>query len=392
MVDNRTSFSSTGIRMDIDDLFRRMEAAHASDMHLCVGEPAVLRCDGELRRIDGAALGAGDITAILGRLMTEAQHHEFENEREVDFAVDFEKSRFRVNAFHNRQGPALVLRHIQSDPPALADLGTPDILARLTALEKGLILVTGPTGSGKSSTLAAMIRQINESSARHVITVEDPIEFIHTSKRSLITQREVGRDTASFRRALRSALREDPDVILVGELRDHETIGLALTAAETGHLVLGTLHTTSAHRALLRIVDAMPAAERDMARTMLATSLQAVIAQTLLPKTGGGRVGAYEILIGTHAVRHMIQENQPAQIYSAMQIGSAHGMQTMTDAVGEHVRAARVDPEIARELILSLGDGQDQKNEPQVERRARSSQPDPEPEPAAGQKAKGWSF
>ncbi|MEZ5823241.1 MAG: type IV pilus twitching motility protein PilT [Geminicoccaceae bacterium] len=381
--------------MDIDDLFRRMEAARASDMHLCVGEPAVLRCDGELRRIDGTRLEAGHITAVLGRLMSEAQHQQFEHEREVDFAVDFERSRFRVNAFHNRQGPALVLRHIQSDPPTLADLGTPDIVARLASLEKGLLLVTGPTGSGKSSTLAAMIRHINETSARHVITVEDPIEFIHRSKRSLITQREVGRDTMSFKRALRSALREDPDVILVGELRDHETIGLALTAAETGHLVLGTLHTTSAHRALLRIVDAMPAAERDMARTMLSTSLQAVIAQTLLPKNGGGRVGAYEILIGTHAVRHMIQENQPAQIYSAMQIGSAHGMQTMSDAVAAHVRAARVDADIAAEVIRSLGDGQEQGGDIGVERRARPADTSEKPQattPLATERGQGWNF
>ncbi|MEZ5834925.1 MAG: PilT/PilU family type 4a pilus ATPase [Geminicoccaceae bacterium] len=388
--------------MDIDDLLSRMEGFHASDLHLSVSERPVIRCNGKLERIaDMPRIDTAHMEGILGRLMSEAQRHELQVERELDFAINAGRQRFRVNAFFNRHGPAMVLRHIQAQPPRLDELGTPAVITSLAEMEKGLILVTGPTGSGKSSTLAAMIRHINENHARHIITVEDPIEFVHESASSLITQREVGRDTASFKRALRSALREDPDVILVGELRDHETIGLALTAAETGHLVLGTLHTTSAHRALLRVVDAMPAAERDMARTMLASSLQAVIAQSLLPRSGGGRIGAYEILIGTHAVRHMIQENQPSQIYSAMQIGSRHGMQTMADAVAGHVRAARVDAAIAEELMRSLGDSDSDREAAPVERRQDRRNPpapaatlprDDTPQPAGDRQEGGWSF
>ena len=342
--------------MEIDDLLRQMSAAHASDLHLSADEAPVLRCDGMLQRLEMPSLSIDQLEIFLDRLLTQAQRQIFQTERELDFAIDAIDQRFRVNAFFNRKGPALVMRHIQAQPPNLKDLGGPEIISSLADLEKGLILVTGPTGSGKSSTLAGMIRHINETSARHVITIEDPIEFLHRSAQSLITQREVGRDTTSFRNALKSALREDPDVILVGELRDHETISLALTAAETGHLVFATLHTSSAHRALLRIIDAVPTGERDMARAMLSSSLQAVIAQALLPKIGGGRVAAYEILIGTHAVRHMIQENQPAQIYSAMQIGARYGMQTMSDAIAEHVKANLVDPVVADEILRSLGD------------------------------------
>ena len=375
--------------MDIDTLFGQMQAEQVSDLHLSVGEPPVFRSNGLMRRMDGPALGMPEIGMILDRLLSQTQRQTLEAEREIDFAVDVAGQRFRVNAFFNRHGPALVLRHVQASPPDLRDLGVPEVILRLADLEKGLILVTGPTGSGKSSTLAGIIRHINETSARHVITIEDPIEYLHESIRSLVTQREVGRDTMSFKRALRSALREDPDVILVGELRDHETIALALTAAETGHLVLGTLHTSSAHRALLRVIDAMPAAERDMARAMLASSLQAVIAQTLLPKKTGGRLAAFEILIGTHAVRHMIQENQPSQIYSAMQIGSRYGMQTMTDAVTEHVRAARVDALVADEILKNLG-GDDREVEGEHPRPAGSSED--EPAKASQAEERGWSF
>ena len=375
-----------------------METLQASDLHLSVGEPPIFRRSGLIQRLDAPALDMDRLETILERLLSQAQRQILQAEREIDLAIDAAGRRFRINAFFNRHGPALVLRHIQGSPPSLSDLDAPEPLTRLADLDKGLILVTGPTGSGKSSTLAGMIRHINETSARHVLTIEDPIEFLHRSNRSLITQREVGRDTVSFKRALKSALREDPDVILVGELRDHETISLALTAAETGHLVFGTLHTSSAPRALLRIVDAMPAAERDMASAMLASSLQGVIAQTLLPRKGGGRIAAFEILIGTHAVRHLIQENQPAQIYSAMQIGSRYGMQTMIDAIAALVRAGEVDASIADEIVRSLGDHDKEADEEPV----RTS---PQPSASgiarggggrAGEEAqeadRGWSF
>ncbi|MCB2053662.1 MAG: PilT/PilU family type 4a pilus ATPase [Geminicoccaceae bacterium] len=376
--------------MVVEELLRAMMDAGASDLHLSVGDVPVLRRDGLLERLDTGLLDEAWMNAALERLLGPERCEHLHRARECDVAVEAAGGRFRANAFFNRKGPALVLRHVHATPPCLASLGAPETLVRLADLDQGLVLITGPTGSGKSSTLAGMIRHVNETGARHVVTIEDPIEFVHESRRALVTQREVGRDTLGFGPALRSALREDPDVILVGEMRDHETIALALTAAETGHLVLGTLHTSSAHRALLRIVDAMPAAGRDMARAMLAASLQGVVAQTLLPKIGGGRVAAFEVLVGTHAVRHMIQENQPAQIYSAMQTGARHGMRTMADAVAAHIRAGLVDSSVADAALRALaGDVLEEAEE------ARAAAPPArrtEAPPADDRRSRGWTF
>lgn len=314
-----------------------LTAAHqqgASDIHLSSDYVPFMRLHGDMRPISDKPLTADVITNMLHSYMTEAQQQNLKKELEMDFAIALKDGlRFRVNAFHNDKGIAAVFRVIPSKILSLDDLNMPPILEQIAAKHKGLVLVTGPTGSGKSTTLAAMIDYINKHYPKHIITVEDPIEFVHPNQQSLISQREVGAHTHSFARALKSALREDPDVILVGELRDRETIHLALTAAETGHLVFGTLHTNSAAKTMDRIIDAFPEGDKPMITSMLSTSLEAIIAQILLPKEGGGRVAALEILIGTPAVRNLIREQKVPQIQSLIQTGSQFGMQSMDDAI-----------------------------------------------------------
>lgn len=342
--------------MGIDRLLQLAIDQHASDLHLSGGNPPILRVSGDIRRLDAAALSGAEIGVLVHGLLDDGQRARLEDELELDFATTHGSgTRFRVNAFTNRAGPAAVFRAISDTIPSLSDLGVPPILKRIAGLSKGLVLVTGPTGSGKSTTLAAIIDHVNTSEARHILTIEDPVEYVHSSKRSLINQREVGYDTSSFSRALRSALREDPDVILVGELRDHETIALALTAAETGHLVLGTLHTSSAAKTIDRLVDVFPAADKDMARTMLSSSLRAVVAQTLLKRADAtGRAAAFEILIGTPAVANLIRENQISQMASMMQTGSRFGMQLMTEAVQQLVHGGIVSSAEAEHVLASL--------------------------------------
>jgi twitching motility protein PilT len=321
--------------MDVTQLLSNTKQNKASDLHLSPGNPPINRISGELKRLSDTPLTADEIRQMAYSVMSDAQRANYEENLEIDFAISFGKdARFRVNVFTTRNGPAAVFRSIPTVIPTLEDLQTPAILKKLSELERGIILVTGPTGSGKSTTLAAMINHINETTGRHIVTIEDPVEFYHTSKKSLVNHRELGADTKSFGRALKSVLREDPDVILVGEMRDHETISLALTAAETGHLVFGTIHSNSAAKTIDRIIDVFPGEEKDMVRAMLSSSLQAVITQTLLKKAdGNGRVAAHEILVGTNAVRNLIRENQIAQIYSMIQMGVRIGMQTMEDAV-----------------------------------------------------------
>jgi twitching motility protein PilT len=347
--------------VDITQLLAFTMQNNASDLHLSPLNQPIIRSHGDLKRIKTEPLSSEDIRTMLYSVMTEDQRSDFEREMELDFAIAFgEKARFRVNAFTTRTGTAAVFRTIPSLIPSMEELELPNIMRRFAELEKGLVLVTGPTGSGKSTTLASMINYINENEAQNIITIEDPVEFFHTSKKSLIRHREVGVDTKSFAKALRSSLREDPDVILVGEMRDHETIALALTAAETGHLVFGTLHSNSAAKTVDRIIDVFPTGDKEMVRAMLASSLQAVIAQTLLKKAGGGgRVGAFEILVGTNAVRNLIRENQVAQLFSMIQTGQRYGMQTMEDAVNALLTQGIIDPEEARRTLMKTSDEED---------------------------------
>lgn len=348
--------------MDITELLKFMLESKASDLHLSGGNPPLLRVDGLLQRVKTDILTADQIRAMIYSVMTEEQRASYERELEIDFAIAFgQNARFRVNVFMNRAGAAAVFRVIPAKIPTMEELQLPPVITRLTELEKGLVLVTGPTGSGKSTTLAAMINHINENFATHILTVEDPVEFFHASKKSLINHREVGADTKSFSRALRSALREDPDVILVGEMRDHETISLALTAAETGHLVFGTLHSSTAAKTVDRIIDVFPMAEKEMVRAMLSSSLQGVIAQNLLLKEGGGRVAAHEIMVGTPAIRNLIRENQLAQIYSMLQTGSRYGMQTMEDSINDLLLAGVISAETARNALKTSTDDVDDK-------------------------------
>lgn len=338
--------------MEITELLKFMLDNKASDLHLSGGNPPLVRIDGELQRIKTDAVNSDQIRAMLYSVMTEEQRASYEREFEIDFAIAFGvNARFRVNAFTNRSGSACVFRVIPAKVPTMEELQLPPVVQRLTELEKGLVLVTGPTGSGKSTTLAAMINHINENFSYHILTVEDPVEFFHPSKKSLVNHREVGSDTKSFTRALKSALREDPDIILVGEMRDHETISLALTAAETGHLVFGTLHSSTAAKTIDRVIDVFPMSEKEMVRAMLSGSLQGVIAQNLLPKEGGGRVASHEIMVGTNAVRNLIRENQLAQIYSMIQTGSRFGMQTMEDSVNDLLLAGVISKETARNAL-----------------------------------------
>jgi twitching motility protein PilT len=343
--------------VDLTQLLAFTMQNKASDLHLSPNNPPVIRVHGSLRRIKtDSLLSSDDIRSMLYSVMTEQQRADYEKDMELDLAISFgEKARFRVNAFTTRNGSAAVFRAIPSDIPSMADLDLPPIMKRFAELERGIILVTGATGSGKSTTLASLINHINTVMDKHIITIEDPVEFFHNSKKSLINHREIGRDTHSFARALKSSLREDPDVILVGEMRDYETISLALTAAETGHLVLATLHASTAAKAVDRILDVFPTGDKPMARTMLAGSLQGVVAQTLLQRTGGqGRVGAFEVLVGTNAVRNLIRENQVPQIYSMIQTGSRYGMVTMQDYVKSLLDQGVIDADTAREAVMEV--------------------------------------
>ena len=318
--------------MDITELLAFSVQHKASDLHLSSGVSPMIRVDGDVRRINIPALEQKDVNSLVYDIMNDNQRKDYEQNLEVDFSFEVPNlARFRVNAFNSNRGPAAVFRTIPSDVLTLDDLGAPDIFKTISDNPRGLVLVTGPTGSGKSTTLAAMVDYINQNKHHHILTIEDPIEFVHENKLSLINQREVHRDTHSFSNALRSALREDPDVILVGELRDLETIRLAMTAAETGHLVFGTLHTTSAPK-----------------RSMLSESLRAVISQTLLKKVGGGRVAAHEIMIGIPAIRNLIREDKIAQMYSSIQTGASHGMQTMDQCLANLVNYGIITTNDAR--------------------------------------------
>lgn len=343
--------------MEITDLLFTSKKNNASDLHLSSGNPPILRVNGDIVPLKMPVLSPEDTRQLIYSIMTEQQRSDYERDLELDFALSLSDSmRFRVNAFNTLSGPAAVMRTIPTKIFSIDELGAPDILKKLAELHKGLILVTGPTGSGKSTTLAAMVDYINQHHAKHILTVEDPVEFIHTSKKSLINQREVGASTKSFAKALRSALREDPDVILVGELRDLETIQLAMTAAETGHLVFGTLHTNSAPKTVDRIIDVFPAGEKEMVRAMLSVSLEAVITQALVKRADGtGRIAVHEILVGTPAVRNLIRENKVPQITSMMEVGSKLGMRTMKDAVYALFNDGMISSDTAKSLVANAG-------------------------------------
>jgi twitching motility protein PilT len=336
--------------MDITELLAFSVKNQASDLHLSAGLPPMIRVNGDVRKINLPPLEHKEVHALVYDIMNDRQRKQFEESLECDFAFSIPNlARFRVNAFNQERGAAAVFRTIPSKILTLEALNCPKVFQSIIDQARGMVLVTGPTGSGKSTTLAAMVDHINENAYAHILTVEDPIEFIHTPKRCLINQREVFRDTLSFNNALRSALREDPDVILVGELRDLETIRLALTAAETGHLVFGTLHTSSASKTVDRIVDVFPAAEKEMVRSMLSESLRAVISQALVKtKDESGRVAAHEIMIGTPAIRNLIRENKVAQMYSSIQTGQSHGMQTLDQCLADLVRRNVVSAAQAR--------------------------------------------
>ncbi|MCE2969594.1 MAG: type IV pilus twitching motility protein PilT [Burkholderiales bacterium] len=336
--------------MDISELLAFAVKNKASDLHLSAGLPPMIRVQGDVRRINLPPLEHKDVHAMIYDIMSDAQRKHYDEFLEVDFSFELPGlARFRVNAFNQDRGAGAVLRTIPSRVLSLDELGAPRAFAELSLKPRGLVLVTGPTGSGKSTTLAAMCDHVNNNVYGHILTIEDPIEFVHESRKSVINQREVGPHTLSFANALRSALREDPDVVLVGELRDLETIRLALTAAETGHLVFGTLHTSSAAKTIDRMVDVFPAAEKDMVRAMLSESLVAVISQVLLKvKDGSGRMAAHEIMVGTPAIRNLIRENKVAQMYSMIQTGGQYGMQTLDQALIDLVRRGHVTMAEAR--------------------------------------------
>jgi len=336
--------------MDITELLAFSVKNKASDLHLSAGLPPMIRVHGDVRRINLPAMEHKDVHGMVYDIMNDGQRKVYEETLECDFSFEIPNlARFRVNAFNQHRGAGAVFRTIPTKVLTLEELNCPKIFKEISEYPRGIVLCTGPTGSGKSTTLAAMVNHVNENDYGHILTVEDPIEFVHESKKCLINQREVGPHTMSFSNALRAALREDPDVILVGEMRDLETIRLALSAAETGHLVFGTLHTSSAAKTVDRIVDVFPAAEKEMVRSMLSESLRAVISQTLLKtKDGSGRVAAHEIMIGTPAIRNLIRENKVAQMYSAIQTGQNFGMQTLDQNLVDLVRRNIVSSAEAR--------------------------------------------
>ncbi len=343
--------------MEITDLLISTMKNGASDLHLSTGNVPMMRVNGDMLPVNSPALSSDDVKNMLYSIMTEQQRAEYERDLELDFSISFgDDMRFRVNAFNTIYGAAGVFRTIPTKILSLEQLDCPEVFKKLCGLHKGLVLVTGPTGSGKSTTLAAMIDYINTNMGHHIITIEDPVEFVHQTKKSLINQREVGASTKSFAKALKSALREDPDVILVGELRDLETIQLAMTAAETGHLVMGTLHTNSAPKTIDRIIDVFPASDKEMVRAMLSVSLEAVIAQTLVKRSDkAGRVAAHEILLGTPAIRNLIREAKIPQIYSMMQMGSKLGMTTMKDSIKALLDEGTISHETAEEVLMTSG-------------------------------------
>ena len=336
--------------MQITDLLAFGVKNKASDLHLSAGLPPMIRVHGDIRRINLPEMSSEEVGQMITSVMNDQQRKLYQQNMETDFAFELPNvARFRVNAFTSNRGPAAVFRTVPSTVLTLEDLKAPRIFQKIADHPRGLVLVTGPTGSGKSTTLAAMINYINDTQPSHILTIEDPIEFVHQSKKALVNQRELHQHTHSFANALRSALREDPDVILIGEMRDPETISLALTAAETGHWVFGTLHTTGAAKTVDRIVDVFPAGEKEMVRSMLSESLRAVISQTLLKtRDGNGRVAAHEILISTPAVRNLIRENKIAQINSTLQTGQTHGMQTLDQSLQALVRQGVISPDVAR--------------------------------------------
>ena len=336
--------------MDITELLAFSAKQRASDLHLSAGLPPMIRVDGDVRRINLPPLEHRQVHDLIYEIMNDKQRRDYEEFLETDFSFEVPGvARFRVNAFNQNRGSGAVFRTIPSKVLTMEELGMGQVFRDISSEPRGLVVVTGPTGSGKSTTLAAMIDYINDNKYHHILTIEDPIEFVHESKKCLVNQREVHRDTHGFAEALRSALREDPDIILVGEMRDLETIRLALTAAETGHLVFGTLHTTSAAKTIDRIVDVFPAQEKAMVRSMLSESLMAVVSQTLLKKVGGGRLAAHEIMRGTPAIRNLIREDKIAQMYSAIQTGSNIGMQTMDQCLADLLSKRLITRDAARE-------------------------------------------